>query len=57
MPAVNVNHVDQCDCYLQGDRPVIVAPCYQPADENTCDDCGEYIDDHDLRAYKCDVQS
>ena len=30
----NVNHRDvlnvECRCYLQGDRPIIVAPCFKP---------------------------
>mgnify|MGYP003135777556 CR=1 FL=1 len=32
MPAVDVNHVFnvECRCYLQGDRPIIVAPCFAP---------------------------
>jgi hypothetical protein len=32
--------------------------CYHGPDcEDICKDCGNYIDDHDLRAYACDVQS
>ena len=67
MPTVNVKHVpsiDKCKCYLQAGMGknqisfVVVAPCSQPADENTCGDCGEYIDDHDVRFLSvCDVQS
>ena len=29
-PRPNVRHVDDCQCYLQGDRPVVVAPCFAP---------------------------
>jgi hypothetical protein len=35
VPTVNVKHVpsiDKCKCYLQDDRPVIVAPCFNPDD-------------------------
>ena len=26
----NVVHVEDCECYLNGDRPVLVEPCYTP---------------------------
>jgi hypothetical protein len=36
VPSENVNHRNvlnvECKCYLQGDRPVIVAPCFNPDD-------------------------